>query len=198
MRRKSTNGGIALLKVMQSETGQYLPIEELLNLMTHEHKLACQKILEQEWRMKSAKGSENNHQSWEGGYLDHIHEVMNIADYLYIKLDYLRPMPFLISDALIVLFLHDIEKPYKYTEEGFNIKTKRGRALFRLEMIKKYGIKLTLEQQNALKYVEGEGKDYTNLHRIMNELAAFCHVCDTISARVWHDYPKKEKDPWKG
>lgn len=50
---------------------------------------------------------------------------------------------------------------------------------------------LTKIQLNALTYVEGEKNDYHPSKRIMNPLAAFVHCCDTISARIWFDEPKK-------
>jgi len=37
-------------------------------------------------------------------------------------------------------------------------------------------------------YVEGvPDSEYTPGERTMGELAAFCHCCDIISARLWHD-----------
>ncbi len=63
---------------------------------------------------------------------------------------------------------------------------------FRDRKLKQYGIVLSAEQENAMKYAEGELDDYTNLRRIMNELAGFVHICDVLSARVFHNYPRKE------
>ena len=57
---------------------------------------------------------------------------------------------------------------------------------------------LTEEQRNGMKYVEGELDDYTNKKRSMGPLAAFCHVCDVTSARLWFDYPMDEDDLWQG
>ena len=64
--------------------------------------------------------------------------------------------------------------------------------------ILEYGLVLTPAQENALKYVEGEHNDYTNKQRLMNELAAFCHLCDVTSARIFHSYPLQKWDPWSG
>ncbi|MEK6891083.1 MAG: hypothetical protein AABX03_03005, partial [Nanoarchaeota archaeon] len=66
---------------------------------------------------------------------------------------------------------------------------------FKFDLINKYGFELTSEQENALKYVEGEGEDYDPHKRAQLPLAAFVHICDVISARIWHDYPK-EKGKW--
>ncbi len=89
----------------------------------------------------------------------------------------------------MVLFLHDLEKPWK---EDVDLKAKGKRAAFRLAKIAEYDIVLTQEQLNALKYVEGEGNDYRKDKRIMNEMAAFCHLCDVTSARIWYNEPKRD------
>jgi hypothetical protein len=112
-------------------------------------------------------------------------EVMRLACTLHIAMGTIRPLPFTMSDAVVVLFLHDLEKPWK--DKAW---TKDERHRFRLSVIAQYGIELTDEQYNALVYVEGEGSDYRSDARVMNELAAFCHMCDVASARIWHDHPK--------
>jgi hypothetical protein len=43
---------------------------------------------------------------------------MNTAVILYHTFGQLRPMPFSLSDALVVLFVHDLEKPWAYEEVG--------------------------------------------------------------------------------
>jgi hypothetical protein len=143
-------------------------------------------------RFIEARGSSHNHQAWDGGYLDHIREVMNIAVVLYQTFKILRPLPFTLADALTVLFLHDVEKPWKHE---FHL-TKSERPGFRQKMLGQYGIELTEEQQNAFKYVEGENDDYTPERRVTNELGAFCHLCDYASARLWHDRPLFANDTW--
>src|SRR5262249_9207094 len=64
----------------------------------------------------SARGSSHNHQAWAGGYAHHVREVMNVAVVLYDALGQLRPLPFSLSDALVVLFVHDLEKPWAYEQ----------------------------------------------------------------------------------
>jgi hypothetical protein len=140
----------------------------------------------------NARGSSHNHQTWEGGYLDHVREVMNIACVLYRTLNHLRPLPFKLADVLTVLFLHDVEKPWK-AELHF---TKSERPAFRQKLIEKYGIVLTEEQQIAFKYVEGENDDYSPEHRVTNEMGAFCHMCDYASARLWYDRPLMDGETW--
>lgn len=137
----------------------------------------------------TAKGSGHNHQAWEGGYLDHVRETMNIAVRLYYSMDNERQFPFPLSDALLVIFLHDIEKPYK---ESFALDTKDKKREFRDYFIRENRITLTEEQANALKYIEGE-HDYSNTERKMGPLAAFCHMCDVLSARVWFDKGRERK-----
>lgn len=158
-------------------------------------------------------GSSYNHQAWDGGYLHHIVETMNVAVQLYAVLSGLRPLPFTVADALTVMTLHDIEKPFKdnpnaltplgiswnqYREEAKTkwhqshhssdlINWKAVRRQFRTDLIIRAGIVIPNELWNALEYVEGEREDYTPSKRVMNELGAFCHCCDIISARIWHD-----------
>lgn len=76
--------------------------------------------------------------------------------------------------------------------------TKEAFKEFREKKLEEYGMTLTPAQMNGLTYVEGEIKDYSSTHRVMNELAAFCHKVDTWSARAWYDYPLEKADPWIG
>lgn len=173
----------------------------MIGLIDEPNRSICLKILSDNKNLfVRARGSFQNHQAWEGGYLDHITEVMNIAILLYGSLGSMRSLSFSLSDALFILFLHDIEKPWKYKiKEGGKIeyveelKTKEVQHNFRKEKLKEYNIELTPEQENAFAFTEGEKKDYTSFGRSMNPLAAFCHLCDTASARIWFDYPKKKK-----
>lgn len=139
-------------------------------------------------RIGEAWGSSHNHQAWPGGYMDHVTEVLAIADRLYPVMVGIRPLPFTLASAHLVLFLHDLEKPWK---KSHALTTKESKRALRDETIRQYGIELTPEEQNALRYVEGEGSDYRGDRRIMNELAAFCHMCDVASARIWHAAPPR-------
>ncbi len=173
--------------------------------------------------LSKAPGSSHNHQAWEGGYLHHVTETMNIACQLFNTLNQLRPLPFKVENALVVMYLHDIEKPFKDNpdvltplgiswkqycdetetkhwcdiEDGSRkaqplhyrhppINWKAVRRQFRTDIIVHLGIELMKEQWAALEYVEGE-HDYSPGKRSMNELGAFCHCCDILSARLWHD-----------
>lgn len=139
-------------------------------------------------RFALAPGSQHKHQAWPGGYLDHVHDTMTAATLLYPRL---APrlgvgLPFVLPDALLVMFLHDLEKPWRYVEEKVSLPTKVERRSFRMTMIDQAGFALTPEQENALLYVEGEGDDYRGDRRIMTELASFCHMCDVASAGIFH------------
>ncbi len=129
-----------------------------------------------------AKGSNSNHQAWKGGYLDHIQECFNIADSIYGALCKIRPLPFKLSECFIVLYFHDIEKIWKYTTNEIIDK----KLYYQTTLQKKYSIVFSEQELNALKYIHGENEDYSGKKRVMNELAAFCHSVDTISARIWH------------
>lgn len=178
---------------------KYLDIKDMIIIIDKPARQICLTILLDNLELfKHARGSTHLHQAWQGGYLDHVTETMNIAIIQYSALTSLRSLPFSLSDALVVLFLHDIEKPWKYEfidgqiTQKFELSNKKSQREFRDQKIKNYGLVLTPAQQNALEHVEGEIHDYSNTIRAMNELAAFCHVCDVISARLWHDFPKHD------
>lgn len=130
---------------------------------------------------------------------------MNYARQLFLlELSLGRPIPFSLSDVLLIFFLHDIEKPWRilvdtsgHASNKPGLDTKAAFKEFREAKLREYGMVLTSSQMNALTYVEGEGKDYLSTRRVMNELAGFCHMVDVWSARVRHDYPK-EVDEWSG
>jgi hypothetical protein len=210
--------------------GEYLALEDMVCLVRDGDALR-RLVDEHSERMRKAPGSSRNHQAWEGGYLDHVREAMNIACQLYYWLDSLRALPFSLGDALTVMFLHDLEKPWKHGDSCLcghareahttgdalfgptcvpcaeagkrcdlyrctEMATKESRRLFRNRMIEAYGIKLSDAQSNALRYVEGvPDSEYTPGERTMGELAAFCHCCDILSARLWHDRGKNVPSP---
>lgn len=146
-----------------------------------------------------AAGATKSHQAWPGGYKDHVQETMNLACILYERLNSERALPFSLSSACLVLFLHDCEKPFRHVSDEklktFNWITKRptkSDKAFQKQLIEHYGFVISDDEWNALKYVEGEpDSEYVEGNRLQGPLAAFCHVCDTISARIWHDYPKQ-------
>lgn len=187
----------------------YNGIHDLINQIDEPNLSGCRALLfEFTEIMKSGYGSSAAHHSWEGGYIDHITEAMNIAKKLYETLSSLRRLPFSLSDVYLILFLHDLEKPWKYYKDlstgkltkslQFKSETlKESKALsrdFRLNLIQKFNIELNETQMNALTYIEGENGDYRPGKRTMNELAAFCHMCDIASARIWYD--KGEEGKW--
>jgi hypothetical protein len=214
-----------------SQDGIYLKIGELLEMIGNAEPLR-NIVRDNTERIMRAPGSSKNHQAWEGGYIDHVTETMNIACQLFWTFELLkRDVPFLLSDALVVMFLHDLEKPWKHLPVPNNeclcghllgdhnrvnpwsdaacrhctglprncnmyrplvLKTKEDRRAFRDGMIEEYGILLSDSQKNALKYVEGiPDSEYKPGDRIMGELAAFCHCCDILSARLWYDWGKE-------
>jgi hypothetical protein len=184
----------------------YQSLESMLELIEEPNRSACITIFQDNENLfKTAQGSMFNHHTWVGGYYDHIQEVMNIAIVLYTTLNSLRPLPFSLSDLLLVLYLHDIEKPWRY-DVGYDGKLENKphmdnpekQHIFREKKLKEYGILLTEDQKNGLRYVEGEGKDYSGKHRAMEPLASLAHTCDVTSARVYFDYPLTDNDTWVG
>ena len=146
-----------------AERTSYYAIERMIGMISGPNRSACFRILRNNRKLfQTVQGSTNNHQAWLGGYFDHVQEIMNIAIALYVELNTLRPLPFSLSDALLVVFLHDIEKPWKYEFRDGQLhhtnafKTKAQAHEFRAQKLKEYGIVLTLEQENGMRDVEGE------------------------------------------
>ncbi len=186
---------------------KYFTIEELIQFIDEPNRKGCQALLNfNEKLFTESFGSTHNHQAWKGGYLDHITDGMNLIVLIYnALLQTNRKLPFSLSDALLVFFLHDIEKPWKYKNNSRGereiipeLRSKKAQHEFRIAKIQKYGIKLTDDQLNALTYVEGEGDKYSADIRTMNELCALCHAVDNFGARLFFNYPLSENDPWKG
>jgi hypothetical protein len=145
----------------------------------------------------TAPGSGHNHQAWTGGYADHLDEIFAIAAIKYQALSQLRPLPFTLLDALLVLFLHDSEKPFKRLPEHLTPPAVYGHLALTDEgalkqaICQDYHIQLTAEQQNALKYVHGENEDRRADARVAGPLATLCHEADMWSARGWHNQPQE-------
>lgn len=185
---------------------RYYAVDELLEMIDEPNRSGCDKLFwDNRALFQTVQGSTNNHQNWPGGYQDHVQEIMNIAVIQYDLLTELRPLPFSLSDLLLVVYLHDVEKPWKYElgadgelHHRANMQTKADHQLFRMVKLAEYGIILTPEQENGLKYAEGELGDYTNRRRVMGPLACVAHMCDVASARLWFDHPMVEGDPWTG
>lgn len=90
----------------------YLSIDKLIEFIYEPNRTICQRILKENRSLfEQARGSTYNHQTWNGGYIDHVADGMNYARHLY-SFDeaFGRPLPFSMSDALLIFFLHDIEK----------------------------------------------------------------------------------------
>lgn len=183
---------------------KYLSLEESVGLIDEPNRSKCFSVWSDNQDLfDKALGSKTKHQAWVGGYRDHVVETMNFARLFYDSLSSTgRVLPFSLSDSLLVMFLHDIEKPFKQARRELGLEDRSGVKdevkikSFKEELIKNYNFILSDDHLNALRYVEGENKDYHPINRVMNELAAFCHMCDIWSARGWHDYPKKD-DHWK-
>lgn len=189
----------------EREDTSYLQLPELLGKLNEPYRTACRGILEKHTiRMDNARGSTHNHQAWKGGYLDHICEIMNLAIVLYEPMNKRRCLPFSLSDALLVLFLHDLEKPWAFREiDGVwqrdpAFRQKEDAHAFRVAKLAEHGVTLPEHLERAVYFTEGEISHYSSTHRAMSPLAAFCHMCDVGSARIWFDFPAEHDDPWSG
>ncbi len=190
-----------------SLTLDYLPIEQLIDLIDEPNRTVCIDILTDNRALfEQARGSTYNHQTWNGGYIDHVTDGMNYLRHLYaFDKGFGRPLPFSMSDALLVFFLHDLEKPWRIqvdlhgnASNRKGLETKIDFKRFRDKKLADYGLVLNPVQLNGFTYIEGEISDYSDKRRVMNELAAFCHKVDNWCARGWYDYPKAEGDEWTG
>jgi hypothetical protein len=176
-------------------------VESFLRIIDEPNRAPAEKLWDDlKARLPHAAGSIKSHQAWEGGYFDHVQETMNIAVVLHRQLGHARELPFSLSSAILALLLHDCEKPFRHATdkelENFSWVKERpvkSDKAFQKMLIEHYGFQLSNEEWNALRYVEGvPDSEYVEGERIDRPLAAFCHCCDTISARIWHDYPKRK------
>jgi len=157
-------------------------------------------------RLEKSPGSRSAHHAWEGGWMEHERQTMMIAAYIYdlfMLTERMDELPeneqFTLSDAQVVMFLHDIEKPFVYgfDDEGHvlieNPMTKQERKLFRKGVIEEFGFILSPTMANALTYVEGERDvDYIPGGRAEQPLASFCQVTDNLSARAFYDHGRPQ------
>ncbi len=177
----------------------------MLRMVDEPNGSVCRTVLETNHSIFiMARGSRHNHQAWIGGYLDHVTDAMNIGIALYETLNAQRPLAFSVSDVLLAIFLHDIEKPWKYTygenmwEPRRGLKTKKAQHAFRTKKFSECGLRLSPKVKNALLCIEGTDATYDPNKRVMKPLAALCHMADIWSARGWFNYPARRKDPWTG
>lgn len=185
---------------------KYYSLTELINLIDEPNRTIVSRFNQDHWPLISTvRGSSYNHQAWDGGYLDHIVDAMNNVLVCYNVLHELRPKTFSASDVLLVLYLHDIDKLWRYqkNEQGIWVRNpqfnnKEEMRPFVEQKIIDYGFVLTPEHWNGIKYVEGEKNYYSPSHRTQGPLAAFAHMFDTFSARIEYDYPLEKDDPWIG
>lgn len=185
-----------------------LSLRRLLDFIDEPNRSACIRMYEEnEVLFRSAWGSVHNHQAWPGGYHDHLEEAGNFGVHLYNMAESTnRELGFTLSDVQLVLWLHDIEKPWKYwvTPEGIReiipeLQSKDAQHDFRFRKIDEYGIILESKHINGMHYVEGERDyEYSSYERKSWPLAGLCHTADHFSARVFPDYPLEENDPWIG
>lgn len=169
----------------------YIKLNQLLSLVDEPNRTACLNLFaEHKVRFEKAPGALTKHQAWPGGYLGHLEETMNFGLNLFDMMNKFRQLDFNLSDVMLVLFLHDLEKPFRYIEPKTEFNSDEEKELFIENMIEKYNFVLNENHKNALRYIHSEGKDFSRTERIQKPLATFVHVCDTVSARIWYDYPK--------
>lgn len=180
-----------------------IPLDGLIQLMRPEHKKIAKAIYADHIRqMNIIPGSATKHQTWEGGYISHVEETINLALIMYHELHRRRPLPFDVSTALFCAFIHDFDKLLRYTvkNNAADVSTLHAdddSEKVRLALHKSYDYTMTDEEFKAIRYAHGEGSDFQpGGERVMSPLAALVHCCDTISARIWYDYGRAH-DSWQ-
>ncbi len=168
---------------------------DFITAIDEKNRAGCMRFYEDyKDRINAAPGSFMKHQAWEGGYVGHLEEAMCIARAMYGSLEAIRPLPFSLPDAYLAIFWHDAEKIFKYTEPKKTFESDEKKLAFIFGLMKEYDISVTDDVRNAMLYVHGEGNMYSPFENVQRPLAAFVHCCDTISARVWPDHPKKARE----
>lgn len=197
----------------------YKRLPMLMDSLPRDSYESCCRLLDTNWDLfHRAPGASFNHHNWVGGYIDHITETMNLFYMFYHQLAVtgrLAQLPedeqFTLGDGLLVMFLHDLEKPWRFViRDGQpvidangriqvrpGLDTKEDRKRFADQKILQYGIKLTPYQRHALDFVEGiRDHQYSPHDRVMRPLAALCHASDMLSARLFYGFPLAVGDAW--
>lgn len=154
------------------------PVEEWINNISDDvRREKLRKFHSEHWVIfNEAKGSMHKHQNWKGGYRNHIEQCLDIVDTLFERYWFAK---FSTDSVIFVLYFHDIEKMFKYGA-GKDFTEKEKEAL-----LKEF---LTVEEQEAVKYIHGEpDSEYNKTERIMSPLCAVCHSADILSARAFYD-----------
>lgn len=163
-----------------------------MNLIEPQNRVACERLFQDhKEKITVAKWSQTKHQAWEWGYLDHLLDIFDNAEQLYEIFRRKYDIDYTLWDAILTLFLHDLEKPFKYAwneDEKAELDSYKDYKKFIRAKAKEYGIILNPQQQNALEYVHGEWSHFNPITRVQLPLAAFIHICDTASARIGYDY----------
>ena len=171
---------------------KYQNINYFLNKIDEPNATRCKNLFgDFKERFEASPGSLRKHQAWKGGYIHHIEETMNLGLLIYTEMSAFRKLPFSFSDVVLILFLHDLEKPFRYVPTKKEFGTDIEKHDFIESLIKKYKVKLNAHHKNALEYIHGEGDSFHRTKRIQKPLAAFVHCLDTMSARIWFDEPRK-------
>lgn len=179
------------------------PLEHFLLQIEGEQGEICHDIYKDNMdRINTAPGSRRAHHAWAGGYREHLEQTMHYFTQLYYATPQTHLPPeerFSLSEGLVVLFLHDIEKPFMYDidqhgaiSKNLSLSNKEEREQFRRDLLERYGLELTDNQDNALAHVEGvRDKDYRPGERVDLPLAALCHAADNLSARALYNFSKR-------
>ncbi len=143
-----------------------------------------------------ARGSRVKHHARVGGLRHHLLQMATLYSILYSIFSLLvAHRDYTISDGIVVIFLHDIEKLLKYTDQNdldfYKGQYQSDPRIMLQGVVREFQIPLLPKHWDALKYIHGEGADYDPNRRVMSAFGALCHCADILSARIGHDLDER-------
>lgn len=200
--------------MVNDEAIRSLELDELINLIDEPYRIICQRIVNEHGKLfREAPGSRTKHHAWRGGYHDHIVDAMNRAVRAYGEqsatgrlFELPRESRFSLSDVLVAIFLHDIEKPWKYVPDAWfmvsplgPVSTKAERADVRWRIIEYYGFLLPGRIIHAILHAEGvRDADYSPDVQLLWPIGMLTHIADHSSAVYGGIFPMAAGDPLTG
>lgn len=168
---------------------------ELLGKLNQMHQSQRQLMFE-------CPSSYRGHHKWEGGYLYHVYEVMAISLRLYQSIKSLDGHAFGSDDLLLVSYVHDLEKLWKYQRATESWKLKKGQVYEYIpgavnfdesakvvQVCAQYGVLLNDMHLEAISHHHGGySASISSIHgyyRKMTTLSTILHAADQLSRFIY-------------
>lgn len=156
-------------------------------------------------QMELMPAAVSHHHFWTGGILQHISEVMTIVQVLYRIMERIRgtPTTFTMDDAILVAYIHDLDKLERYERNTTNWKTKGVAYPFKAKedlltcestgliatKCAQYRIELSREHLHSLAFHHGGFSEYMSSVYVkyqpeMSPLATLLHCADLMSGFI--------------